>query len=218
MPSRRAGIAAARRWPGGELLGSFAVAMDHPADRTRLPKQRANARPGVPHVEHDREAEPLRERELAAEGPLLRLERRAPPRVVEPDLADRDDVAVARELRERARDVVAPRFGPVRMHADRDAHVIVPARERKRGLARREVFAGGEHALDADVPSALEDQVDVVGEASIGEMSVCVDHGQRLVWAHARAHLRRHRAEQRSGTDQATHAAHRRNVERHRHR
>src|SRR5205823_14374272 len=106
--------------PGGELLGSFAVAVDHPADRTRLPKHRANARPGVPHVQHDREAEPLRERELAAEGPLLSIERRASPGVVEPDLADRDDLAVARELRERARYVVVPRFGPVRMHADRD--------------------------------------------------------------------------------------------------
>src|SRR5258706_15210344 len=128
-------------------------------------------------MDDHRKVQERREGELTAERRFLHVGWSASSGEVHPDLADRDDAGVARELGQAIERVRSPRCGAVRMHADRDAKLIVVCGKCESLLARRDVLRRGQDAFDAGLSRAFEYVRDVCREAAIGEMRMRVDHG-----------------------------------------
>src|ERR1700687_704065 len=61
------------------------------------------------------------------------------------------------------------------MDADRDAYRWVAPRDEHVALARREILGAREHARDAGGRRAREHRVEVISEAAVVKMRVCVD-------------------------------------------
>src|SRR5437764_8926620 len=118
-------------------------------------------------MDDHRKVQKRRERELAAEGGLLHIGWRAASGEIHPDLADGDDAAIPRELRDPIERLRSPRGGAMWMHADRRADAVVACGERDRLLARRDILRRRQDALDAGLSRALEHIGDVVREAAI---------------------------------------------------
>src|SRR5207245_4814704 len=68
------------------------------------------------------------------------------------------------------------------MHSDRDAYIGMPSREAQRSLARGEVFSSTQDADDACFSRARERVGEVIGETSVCEVRVGVDHHARLTF------------------------------------
>src|SRR5213076_1756604 len=133
-------------------------------------------------MDDHRKVQKRRERELAAERGLLHIGWRAASVEIHPDLADGDDAAIPRELRDPIERSGSPRGGAMWMHADRRADAVVVCGERDGLLARRDVLPRREDALDAGLSRAREHVSDIVAEAAIGEVCMRVDHGGRVTF------------------------------------
>src|SRR5438876_10724906 len=100
-------------------------------------------------MDDHRKVQKRREGELAAERGLLHIGWRAASGEVHPDLTDRDDARIPRELREPIERIRSPRGGAMWMHADRGADGVVVRGERDGFIARRDVLGRREYAFDA---------------------------------------------------------------------
>jgi hypothetical protein len=130
-------------------------------------------------VNDDRESQNVRERELRKERGLLRLTRCASARQIDPYLADRDDMRVARKAIDHPENVRVPRLRAVRMNTDRDPHGRVTTRDENVAFAGCEILGAREHTLDARRGCAREHGVEIIDEAAVVEMRVGVDHARR---------------------------------------
>src|SRR4029077_2436105 len=59
-------------------------------------------------------------------------------------------------------------------------HRVVTAGDEDVALARRQILGTREHSLDARGRRAGEHGIEVLGEAPVVEMRVCVDHARRV--------------------------------------
>jgi len=151
--------------------GSGLLVVDDVED---VPERSARLVPGVPRVHDERQAEPACETDLLAKRPPLILARRQIAVVVEPGLADRDDLRVRREPLELIEKRFAELSGLVRVEADRRVDELVALRELDRAEARLEIEADVHHDPYASGPRAANDVLAIAGVRIEVEMHVGV--------------------------------------------
>jgi hypothetical protein len=130
---------------------------------------------GVAAVQHDRPADPPRQRELAAEHRLLDGGRRQVAEEVEAHLAEGHDLRRAGARLQLGEVGLRRVGGVVRMDADGRVHAGQSAGERHRGAVRLPVGADGDHGRDPGRPGPRQHEVEVAGVLGGVEVGVRVD-------------------------------------------
>ena len=135
----------------------------------------------VAGVDHERQAGLASSRDVAAEAPLLTLARTIIPEIIEPGLADCDDLGTARELYEIGSRDIRFFIRVMRVRADRAKDVVV---------SRGNLFDVGEfldpradrnHASDAFGARARDDRIALGGKIRKVEMTMAVDEHRYAV-------------------------------------
>ena len=133
---------------------------------------------GVARMDHQRQPGLARRRDVTAEALLLRLARAGVVVVVEPGLAERHHLGVARARDEVAETDIEFLVGVVRMGADRAKHVRKTLGDRHHLAVPRDARRDRDQAADIGLARAADDGVKLGGKIGKIEMAVAVDqHG-----------------------------------------
>ena len=135
---------------------------------------------GLARVDDDRFLEIERDPDLPPEYLALPLPRRKIAVVIEPRLADGDDLLQEKPLLDPLLDGLVPVLRVVRVYAERAVNLAVPPGERDRVVDGPRVIADLEHLPHARRAGARDDVVEVVLELTHVEMDVGVDEHARF--------------------------------------
>ena len=179
----REGDIAAERKPAAGELGPSGEAMQHEgkgAARRLLLEDAGNVVVGVAGMDHERQAGLSRRVDVGAEAALLILARAVVVVIVEPGLADRHHLRMARKFHDFfQRDV--PLFRRmVRMGADRAVHIAMRLDDLEQIGESPHPCRDGEHEPDACTLGACQHGLALCGKVWKIEMAVAIDehHGK----------------------------------------
>ena len=139
---------------GDELRRREAVEDDRAAER--LERARGLV-VGLAVVDHDRELELVRERELRVEQPALLLGGRVPANGVEPGLADGDRLGMREQLAELVDALRLRRRGLMRIDAERRVDAVVRLGDRERSATRVDPGADRDDPRHAGLARPLDE-------------------------------------------------------------
>ncbi len=148
-------------------LWARAVAVDHAreaAGRHLLLEDPDRVLVGIAGVDHERQPALPRGRDVDAKHPRLHVLRAVLVVVVEPALADADDLRMVGEGEQRAGVVERLLRGVVRMHAERAVDALIGLGEREHRLDAGEPGADRLHHLDAGGAGARADPCPILRE------------------------------------------------------
>ena len=128
-------------------------------------------------MDHQRQPELARQRDLRAENALGDVARRVVVVIVQPGLADADAFAMGGEAADRRRVRLGLLGRLMRMRADGEIDVGEPLGQRLIDGAARDSGRDRHHALDARRARARDDGVEFFGEIGKIEMAMAVDEG-----------------------------------------
>src|SRR5262249_12043370 len=134
----------------------------------------SHIRIGVTGMDHQREPGLPRRRDVIAKAPRLRVPRTVVIKIVEPGLADRDHLRLARKRHKLLDRDIKLLMGIMRMRSDRAEHVREPLGDRRhRGMP---LHPGGNRndARNARRLRTSDDGVELIGKIGKVEMAMTV--------------------------------------------